>query len=393
MAKKFRIIEPNRVICRQGGRYIGWPTIGRSRSGQLIVAFSGDRDGHICPFGKTYLVRSDDDGKTWGQPELVNNSPLDDRDAGLCVCSDGTLIVSWFASHYTADAYLDMTKDDAQKARWREHLAAVSKSDIEQWSGAEILPRADLRRPHLVGGRHFCGHWVRRSSDGGKTWEQPVRVPTTAPHGPIELSDGRLIYVGNNAESLPRNPSRGAIVAAESRDKGRTWQAVGEIDMYPQYPGSEAGGVSYLAEPHVVEVSPGHLLTMARYEEVAAKRDPARGYLWQSDSFDGGRTWTKPTQTPIWGKPPHLLRLADGRILVTYGHRREPFGQRACLSADGGKTWQYDNEFVLCTDGLGGDLGYPSSVQLADGTIYTAYYQRPRLGAEMSVMATHWAID
>ena len=51
-----------RVICKQPGRYIGWPTITRTRAGELLAVFSGDREEHVCPWGKTHLVRSSDDG-------------------------------------------------------------------------------------------------------------------------------------------------------------------------------------------------------------------------------------------------------------------------------------------------------------------------------------------
>lgn len=46
-----------RVICKQPGRYIGWPTIASRQTGELLVVFSGDRDAHVCPWGKTQLVR------------------------------------------------------------------------------------------------------------------------------------------------------------------------------------------------------------------------------------------------------------------------------------------------------------------------------------------------
>ena len=37
-----------RVICKQLRRYIGWPTITRTRAGELLAVFSGDREEHIC---------------------------------------------------------------------------------------------------------------------------------------------------------------------------------------------------------------------------------------------------------------------------------------------------------------------------------------------------------
>ena len=49
----------------ESDRYLGWGTLAKLRDGELILAFSGDRDAHVCPWGKTQIVRSTDRGKTW----------------------------------------------------------------------------------------------------------------------------------------------------------------------------------------------------------------------------------------------------------------------------------------------------------------------------------------
>ena len=50
-------------------------------------------------------------------------------------------------------------------------------------------------------------------------------------------------------------------------------------------------------------------------------------------------------------------------------------GVGALLSCDGGKTWDTDHEVLLAGDGVrNGDLGYPSTVQLDDGSLVTAVY-------------------
>jgi len=70
--------------------------------------------------------------------------------------------------------------------------------------------------------------------------------------------------------------------------------------------------------------------------------------------------WRQPTETPIWSggsSPPDLLLLSDGRILCTYGHRRAPYGVRACLSQDGGGSWDLKNEIVIRDDRLDRDIG------------------------------------
>jgi len=268
--------------------------------------------------------------------------------------------------------------DEEEKARRREYLKNFNRDDIKRWAGEEMQD-----------GRYALGHWIRRSTDGARTWEDPVRVPPTTPHGPIELADGRILFVGIGT-NLGRREKRGSLLAAESCDKGRTWKTIGKINMFPKYPGTDPDGYAYFCEPHVTETSSGRLVAMARYEEIP--RGPQRSRLWQFTSDDGGHTWTEPRELAILGKPPHLITLRDGRILMSYGYRHEPFGERACLSHDGGKTWAYDREIILRDDAPSGDLGYPASVELEDGSIMTVYYQQESAGEKTCLMATHWRI-
>lgn len=103
----------------------------------------------------------------------------------------------------------------------------------------------------------------------------------------------------------------------------------------------------------------------------------------QSESPDGGRTWSVPHPIGVWGLPSHLLRLRDGRLLMTYGHRRPPLGNQARLSDDEGRTWS--EPVVLSADGASDDLGYPSTVELADGTLLTVWYEALK-GDPMAVL-------
>ena len=97
------------------------------------------------------------------------------------------------------------------------------------------------------------------------------------------------------------------------------------------------------------------------------------GETLQTESTDGGKTWSAPHAIGVWGLPSHLLRLQDKRLLMTYGHRRPPFGNQARLSEDGGRTWS--EPLILSGDGAGGDLGYPSTVQLTDGSLLSVWYE------------------
>jgi len=349
------------VICKQPGRYIGWPTIARTADGQLLVAFSGDREAHVCPFGKTQLVRSRDGGKTWSKPVTVNNTPLDDRDAGILVTRKGTILVTWFTS-LAFEQYSGLRK--RVEGPWRDHIAKITKEDRKKWIGG----------------------WLRRSTDGARTWGEFIDTIVSTPHGPIALKDGRLLYLGINYwwEARPRAKTplgKERILALESRDDGRTWTIIGHV---PIPKGVSPGGFH---EPHVVETTEGKLVGMIRHHG-----QPGDRVLWQTESRDGGKTWTEARPTRIWGLPPHLIRLRDRRLLVTYSHRRRPFGQRACISRDGGKTWDYDSEILIRDDAPNGDLGYPASIQMDDQTILTIYYQIDKRGGKTCLMGTLWKL-
>jgi Neuraminidase (sialidase) len=339
-------IIKKRVI--EADRYIGWPTIAKTHDGELIVAFSGDRDSHVCPWGKTKIIRSRDEGKNWSAPETITSTALDDRDAGIIQTQKGTLLVSWFTSiAFTLPVY------PAAFERYARVAEKVTAETRKQW----------------------LGNWVRRSEDGGKTWQEPVRTVSSAPHGPIQLRDGRLMYVGTG-----KWQGKTAITIEQSPDDGRTWNVIATISK-------PDGAVDRLSEPHMVELTSGKLLALVRNEP----KDRSQCFLLQSESTDGGKSWTPLISTGIWGYPPHLTQLNNGWLLVVYGHRREPFGQRACISRDEGKTWDLENQVMLAVAD-GPDMGYPSSVQLADDSILTVYYQADKPGEPTCVRSTHWKL-
>jgi hypothetical protein len=354
-----RIME-TKVIAKQPGRYIGWPTVCRRRDGELLAVFSGDRDEHVCPWGKVQLVRSRDDGATWSEPVSICNTPLDDRDAGIIETRQGTLVVNWFTSLAFEPYGARLTKDGSAVHR--------------QW-----LYHAEKLTPELR--KEWLGYWMRRSEDGGKTWGEPIRHSATTPHGPIELADGRLLLVGR------RNDRDGAkMVVEQSTDDARSWQ---ELAIIRQAPDDDP---NQYHEPHLAEAADGTLIAMFRYHFVVPGKpgyDNLQSYLRQAESHDGGKTWTAAHPTPLLGYPPHLIRLHDGRLLCVWGRRTPPFGEYACLSNDNGKTWDVDHQIHLAA-ATNGDLGYPASTELPDGRILTVYYQIDQPGEKTSLLGTLW---
>lgn len=356
-----------RPVSPNPERYVGWPSVARLRNGDVMAVFSGDRDGHICPWGKVQMVRSSDDGETWTQPVTLANGPIDDRDAGVVQLPDGKIVVTYF----TSLAYRDILRGKT-----------FPRTDPRYWwqRHDEKIP-SETRTASL-------GFYRLESSDNGKTWSRPEKMKVShAPHGPAVLNDGSLLMLGRSFSSsqLGAGESGRTIISAwRSADAGRTWTCLcpelADVD-------GENSRPHMFHEPHAAQLPDGTIVGLLRYHG-------ADGCMRQTVSRDGGRTWTPMTKTPMLGLPPHLLVLPDGKLVNVYGRRLlkpSGYGEYACISDDGGRTWDVANEICLSTSG-DPDLGYPASCLLGDGAILTVYYQRPRPGARQALMATKWRI-
>jgi hypothetical protein len=219
--------------------------------------------------------------------------------------------------------------------------------------------------------------YVFHSLDNARTWLEPVHVNVSSFRSGcqlrpiVELPD-RLLLMPCYEEGFGPSPS----FVLRSVDEGRSW-----IE-----PAVVAAGTNELGfnEPTLIHLPSGKLVVLLRTA-------PA-GWLYQSDSVDKGRTWSAPVRTPMWGYPADLLQLKDGRTLATYGHRRVPFGIRACISKDEARTWDIKDEIVLRDDFKNGDLGYPTTIQLDDGSLLTAYYGRDENNDVTCIQGTFWRL-
>ena len=344
--------------------YFGWPTIAKQAAGTLCVAASGLRYGHLCPWGRTVLCRSRDGGKTWSYPLVVNNTPMDDRDAGLVSLGGQRLAVTWF----THNTYLLFDKQ-----------LEGQRNDDGSWKNKEIGRVLDTWTAEMVA--RESGSFVRVSEDGDY-WGEPRRSPVSAPHGFIVLKDGSWLYFGKrwiyHGEGMDiDNRGDAPICAARSTDEGRNWEILGAVPL------PEGLINNHCHEPHVVELSqPNELLGAVRVH------NPYTVMLTRS--HDGGRTWSTLESVGCVGSPPHLLRHSSGAIVCVYGYRSEGFGQRCMVSFDEGKTWR--TNLIIRDDGLDGDLGYPASVELDDDSIMTVYYQRLPGQSKASILWSRWRL-
>ena len=339
--------------------YAGWSTVARRANGELWVTWSGGRDGHVCPMGQVRAMTSRDDGATWTYPRVLLDSPTDDRDSGVLETAKGTLLVTTFTSLAYED-HLAKSVMYMPVAGKSSAMRPMPPEVVARWQATQKRLTADERQAEL-------GEWALRSTDGGLNFSARIATIVNSPHGPLQLKDGRILYIGK--ELWTKNQRIGAV---ESKDDGLSWNWLSEI---PGRPGDDVERDYH--ELHAVESDDGRIVAQIRHQGKVDKN-----WTLQTESTDGGKTWTIP-RAITFGIPSQLLKLRDGRLLMTYGHRRLPFGNQARLSADHGRTWS--EPMIVSGDGTVGDLGYPSTVELADGTLLTVWYENMK-GLDRAVL-------
>ncbi|MDO5582032.1 MAG: sialidase family protein [Planctomycetia bacterium] len=354
-------IERIQYVSNQPDIYYGWPTIARRKDGELLVSCSGGREQHVCPFGRVDLFRSQDQGKTWTWPQTLYDGPIDDRDSGLLVTSKGTIL----ATTFTSIAYWEygMNKEAERRAqgkgRWDD-------AKFERWMSVHRRISDDQRKKEL-------GSWMIRSEDGGINWSARFRVPVNSPHGPIQGFDGRLIYFG-----IGLTDKQSPLGAAESLDDGKSWTVFSSIPTQQDFEGK----YPFLNELHGIELEKGKFLVHIRNNNT--------GETVQTESSDNGKSWTKIHSIGVWGLPSHLMRLHDGRLLMSYGYRRDPYRNMIRISEDQGKSWS--EAIFLSEGGPARDLGYPSTVQLDDRSLITVWYETRPEDKNASIRLAHWKL-
>lgn len=243
----------------------------------------------------------------------------------------------------------------------------------------------------------LTGDRLWRSHDFGETWEEGSALGTTC--------DAKPWYTWDPLWA-DRDPATGAITRLIAT--GYTWQRKPEVEKdhqqgYLRF--STNLGKSWdtcLKVPQWKEVSEVALIRAANDELVAACRTdipPSKAGEWIdhfeglgiSISKDNGTTWSPVEKLYDYGRHhPSLLRMPDGRLLMTYvvrkGYLDTPdgfpqFGIEAISSTDHGHTWDLDHRYILHAwkgnrqgeNKWWASCQATSTVLLPDGALLTAF--------------------
>jgi hypothetical protein len=339
----------NVVVYREAGRFGGWPANHGiwSWGNEIVVGFEAGYfrktdAGHAIDYGRPaehVLARSLDGGETWRieRPEGLK-PPAGEKVAGVPTAEGGKQPVDCPGGiDFTHPGFCltaRMTSIDAGNSRFY-----YSYDRGRTWQGPFILPNFDqpgtaARTDYLVNGKHDLTMFLTAAKS---------------------------------------NKREGRVICVRTRDGGKTWTLQSFVTPEP-------AGNEYAIMPSSVRLSKNVILTAVRY----------RSFIENYLSKDDGKTWEslgRPA-TDIGGNPPCLVHLKDGRLAMTFGFRKEPFGIRALISRDQGRTW--GEPIILRQDGGSWDLGYTRTVQRSDGRMVTVYYYNDNKDAERFIGATIW---
>lgn len=319
---KFKLIPLvlKKFIVHEEG-HSAFPSALKLNNGDIVVVFRVGIN-HVDSSGKIMLVRYKYDSMKFTIKEVqkVIDTELDDRDPSIMQLSSGSLLINFFSGEPSPE--------------FSYHHRRIS---------------------------------VIMSHDNGRTWNKRIDLNTKmfdiwfgTSDAVIELPNKNLIMpVWGHLNGDKRISSH----IFSSKDGGRNWH----YDTMIALDTSQQIGFD---EPSLVLIK-GELIAALRTDQDSIN---GRGFIYQSNSEDMGKTWSSPKKLNIWGYPTHLLLFNSNILFMTYGYRQFPFGVRYRISGNYGKSWEECWEGILEAESETRDCGYPSTIELDDKSLLTTYY-------------------
>jgi len=297
----------------------------------------------------TLLFRSTDGGRTWPAPRLAN---IGGKEPYLTVTGDGTVFIT-------------------------AHL-------VEQ---------------NILNQKGYCYGLLHRSADSGRSWSTVCAQPQNAnparycyydltTRNVLELADGSLFFVasgvGRDANTVWRSTDGGHVwdvqyrAEVEGQPDGYLWSAFGEGVLWQ----TRSGKIYCILR---VDCRGWPDMEEGPLEVESENRHDNYDRMVLYASTDLGRTWQKVRDFGTYGQMyPSILRLADGRLLLTFTQRalEPPLGLRAVLGTetDDGFEFDFTQDLIMIDtktpEGLNSGGGFGRTIQLDDGVLVTSYSYR-----------------
>ncbi|MCC6124064.1 MAG: exo-alpha-sialidase [Pirellulales bacterium] len=314
------IVGPERKVLPDGLQ----PFMFLSREGTLVVQAQLPTGTTEFP-GRWGTVRSTDGGriwKTWEAAKTQGGGPFIEGSAAQL--KDGTILILQWAARGPKDGYfigkLWESRDD-----WRT-LAGPTDA-----------------RFHLPQGKGGF-------DDGGNPVDELFlhRTLLEMPNGDLLATAYGWFQEDTTPSSYKKTMNKFRSLLLKSKDRGRNWALVSTIAVDP------AVGEESYNEPVLVRLTQGkhegRLIVLLRTGSNKAKWPNP---LYQTESDDEGKTWSKPRPLAFDGVDPELIEMRSGILVAGFGWRTKESRQKirgprrlgpehgnyVAFSLDQGATW------------------------------------------------------
>lgn len=290
-------------VCKDAGAggYEAFPDVCRLSDGRLLCVFYAGYDHVALPNekypqgGRICGCWSSDEGKSWSDPLIMIDTPVDDRDPSVVQLANGKLLLTFFTyekngKNVKTTTYIAESNDAGKN--WSEPRKLYQGYPCS--SPVRVLSNGTLVFPlygYLAENQKVGA--VALSYDQGKTWTRPINIPNAgmaldAETDLIELKNGDLWAI-----------QRPIMAWSVSKDKGKTW--------------SESKEIGFIGHcPYLLRVDDRSILMATRNP---GGSDHTVLYLSQNEC----ESWSEPVVIDsCLGAYPSMVKLKDGSILIVY---------------------------------------------------------------------------
>ena len=392
-----RAQAPEVAVGADGSVHVIWLDKGVTGTADRRGAHSGGGHSHQS-FTDLYYARSDDGGKSFGEPVQVNRTNgevwgFSISKPELAVSDDGTVHVFYPANHKSSTTGLDVASSRYVRSTDggmtfsepftlnsdpQEDLSAIVSGGLAQaqvFGGMTVTPQAAvyafwLDTREMDAKDKLSSVYMRASADGGASWgeERRLFLADACPCCQVTAATGDDGEVYVSARQVTGDNVRTPTVAV-SRDGGRSFSGRVAIEG----PAWQLEGCPL--KPTALAVDGHHLYTLVHNGAV----EPP-GLLF-SRSTDGAQSFEAAVRIHPGADVsdfPTLVTRGDALHAVWHAKAGGPRRLYHRLSLDRGASFGEVTE-LPAPDGA---AGYPSAAALPDGTLFVAWQQDERILAQ-----------
>jgi len=217
---------------------------------------------------------------------IFETAPFPSCHASTIVETGGTLVAAWFGGTAERNPDVGIWVSRLEGGRWSapvevENGVQSATLRYPTWNPVLFQPKTGPLLLFYKVGPSPSAWWgmIARSSDGGRTWGTPQRLPDgilgPIKDKPVQLANGDLLAGSSTEDDGWR------VHFERSRDNGRTWTATPPVND-----GRQMAAI----QPTLLVHPDGRLQSIGRTRS---------GRIFETWSTDSGRTWSRLALTTL----------------------------------------------------------------------------------------------